>query len=56
MNSKHFVLLAQMGTDAREPALRVMERGWRANSRFCLPTSVHYPPLLDLDCTATGHV
>jgi len=34
VNSEHFILLAQMGTDGRKPALQVMERGWRAKLSF----------------------
>ena len=53
---KYFVLPAQMGSDGREPVLRISVMGRKVRAKlFSLFARIsHYLPLIDLNCTAVG--
>ena len=55
---KYFILPAQMGSDGRDPVLRisVMGRKLRAKLSSLFARISHYVPRVDVNCTAVGSV
>lgn len=53
---KYFVLPAQMGSDGREPVLRISVRSRKVRAKlwYLFTRISHYLPPIDLNCTAVG--